>query len=135
MILWRIDIVAVVTLLSLVSCSSSDDGFYVSRLEGTWARVWQSDIQDAGTEQYTFYPESTYAGWAELYVSGLSGEETKELNYVVGETGHMNIYTGKKHDGKSKSFGEYDIHKLTSSEMIWYRTDSNEELARFKKVK
>ncbi len=46
----------------------------------------------------------------------------------------LNIFTGKKHDGQSKIYGEYDIHKLSSSEMIWYRTDSNDELARFKKI-
>ena len=121
---------------SLVSCSSEDEDYDVNNLAGTWERVYKECIQDAGTEQYTFFPESSYAGRIELYVTGWPNiKETKDLNYVVGHTGHMNIFTGKKHDGQSKVYGEYDIHKLSGSEMIWYRTDSNEELARFKKIK
>ena len=132
--LWRTAFM-MLAVISLASCSNDDDKFNASRLEGTWERVWTSGVQDAGTEQYTFFPESSYSGRIELNISGMSGEDTIDLNYVVGETAHMNIFTGKTHDGKSKVYGEYDIHKLTSSEMIWYRTDTNEELARFKKIK
>ena len=109
----------------------------VNNLAGTWERVYNEGVMDAGTEQYTFYPESSTAGRIELYVNAWPDfkEEITDLNYVVGHTGHMNIFTGKKHDGKSRVYGEYDIHKLSSSEMIWYRTDSKEELARFKKVR
>ena len=103
--LWRLAF-AMLAAFSLASCSSDDDDFNASRLEGTWERVWASGVQDAGTEQYTFFPESSYAGRIELYVSGMTGEETIDLNYVVGETGHMNIFTGKKHDGKSKVHGK-----------------------------
>ena len=45
----------------------------------------------------------------------------------------MNIFTGMEHDGKAKIFIECDINKLTKSEMVWYKTDSQEEIARFKK--
>lgn len=44
----------------------------------------------------------------------------------------MNIYTGKVRDGQSKLYGEYDV-QIKKSEMIWYKTDTQEELARFKK--
>ena len=128
---------AMLAALSLASCSSDDEDYNVNNLTGTWERVYSEGIQDAGTEQYTFFPESSTSGRIELYVNSWPDfkQETIDLNYVVGHTGHMNIFTGKKHDGQSKVYGEYDIHKLSSSEMIWYRTDSNEELARFKKVK
>ena len=121
--------------LTLSSCSDDDD-YDVNNLAGTWQRVYDEGVQDVGIEVYTFFPESSVAGRIELYVNSWPCiNETKDLNYVVGYTGHMNIFTGRKHDGKSKLYGEYDIHKLTDSEMIWYKTDSNEELARFKKVK
>ena len=63
------------------------------------------------------------------------GWKTQDLNYRVGETGHINIFTGRTYNGESKSYLEVDIHKLTGSEMIWYHTDSNEEIARFKREK
>lgn len=44
----------------------------------------------------------------------------------------MNIFTGKTHDGESKIYLEVDI-QINKSEMIWYKTDSDEEVARFKK--
>ena len=122
---------------TLISCSSDDDEtFDVSNLGGTWERIWDSGVMDSGTERYTFIPESSTTGRIELYVKGWPDiEESKDLNYVIGHTGHINIFTGKIHDGESTVFGEYDIHKLSNSEMTWYRTDSNEELARFKRVK
>jgi hypothetical protein len=46
----------------------------------------------------------------------------------------MNIFTGRTHDGQSRIYLEVDIHKLTNTEMVWYKTDKDEEIARFKKV-
>lgn len=134
--IWRLAF-AMLIAFSLVSCSSDDEDYNVNNLTGTWERVYDEGVQDAGTEQYTFFPESPTIGRIELYVKSWPDvkQETTDLNYVVGHTGHMNIFTGKKYDDKSKVYGEYDIHKLSSTEMIWYRTDSNEELARFKKIK
>ena len=38
----------------------------------------------------------------------------KDLDYVVGYTGHMNNFTGNKDKmERGKLYGEYDIHKLT----------------------
>lgn len=134
--IWRLAFVMLIAF-SLVSCSSDDEDYNVNNLTGTWERVYDKGVQDAGTEQYTFFPESPTAGRIELYVNSWPDfkQETTDFNYVVGHTGHLNIFTGKKYDDKSKVYGEYDIHKLSSTEMIWYRTDSNEELARFKKTK
>ena len=123
------------TALCLAACGD-DDEFNTSNLAGTWERIWDKNITDAGTERYTFFPETPTTGRIELYTNDwATGESTTDLNYVVGYTGHMNIFSGKEHDGSSKIVGEYDIHTLTSTKMVWYRTDSDEELARFRKVK
>jgi len=134
--IWRI-IFAMLAAFSLASCGSDDEDYDVNNLAGTWERVYNQGVQDAGIEQYTFFPESSTVGRIELYVNSWPDfkQETIDLNYIVGHTGHMNIFTGKRHDGQSKVCGEYDINKLSRSEMKWYRTDSNEELARFRKVK
>ena len=47
----------------------------------------------------------------------------------------MNIFTERTYNGKSKIYLEVDVRKLTDSEMVWYHTDSNEEIARFTKEK
>ena len=134
--IWRVAF-AMLAAFSLSSCSSDDEDYDVNNLAGTWERVYNQAVQDAGIEQYTFFPESSTVGRIELYVNSWPDfkQETIGLNYIVGHTGHMNIFTGKRHDGQSKVCGEYDINKLSRSEMILYRTDSNEELARFRKVK
>ena len=84
---------------------------------------------------YVFYPETSYSGRIELYESNWPDEgwTITDLHYRVGETAHMNIFTGKEHDGQTRIYIECDIHKLTKSEMVWYKTDSKEEMARFKK--
>ena len=109
------------TLFSLASCGDDDvKSIDSSKLEGIWTQVFDSRIQDASVVKYVFYPETSYSGRIELY----------ESNWP---TAHMNIFTGKEHDGKTKIYIECDIHKLTKTEMVWYKTDSNEEMARFKK--
>ena len=123
------------TLLALTSCGEDDvTGFDSSKLEGTWSKIRNIQVMDVGVVYYTFYPETSYSSRIEEYVSNWPDERWKitDLNYRVGETGHMNIYTGKVRDGKSKVYGEYDV-QIKKSEMIWYKTDTKEELARFKK--
>uniref|UniRef100_A0AB33IQH8 Lipocalin-like domain-containing protein n=1 Tax=Prevotella sp. GTC17253 TaxID=3236793 RepID=A0AB33IQH8_9BACT len=133
---WRNLLVVFAALLSFASCSSDDGDFDTGNLGGIWRQVVDAGVMDAGTTEYTFFPESPTAGRIELRVKGWPDiKENKALNYVVGHTGHIVIFTGKTHDGASKVHGEYDIHELSSSQMVWYRTDSNEEVARFKKVK
>ena len=124
-----------ITLLAITSCGDDDvKSFDSSKLEGTWSKVRNIQIMDVDIVYYTFYPETSYSGRIEEYVSNWPDEGWKitDLNYRVGETGHMNIYTGKVRDGKSKVYGEYDV-QIKKSEMIWYKTDTKEELARFKK--
>ena len=123
------------SLLALASCGGDDlKSFDSSKLEGTWSKVRNIQVMDVDVVYYTFYPETSYSGHIEEYVSNWPDEGWKitDLNYRVGETGHMIIYTGKVHDGHSKLYGEYDV-QIKKSEMIWYKTDTKEELARFKK--
>ena len=135
--LWRIAFM-MLAAFSLASCSSDDDDMFdASRLEGKWRKTIRSGVMDGETVIYTFYPENWYSGRIEEQVSAWPNEgwKTQDLNYRVGETGHINIFTGRTYNGESKSYLEVDIHKLTGSEMIWYHTDSNEEIARFKREK
>lgn len=137
LLLLKNTLVVMVALLSFASCSSDDDDkFDSSLLRGTWEKEADPNINDGGTVTYTFMPNSPTTGTIVLYASGWPDIEThKDLNYVVGHTGHMLIYTGKENNGQSKLYMELDIRKLTSTQMIWCRTDSSEELARFKKIK
>lgn len=135
--IWRIAFMMLATF-SLASCSSDDDyKFDASKLEGKWRKAIRSDLMDGETVIYTFYPENWYSGRIEQLVSAWADEgwTTIDLNYRVGETGHMNIFTGRTYNGESKIYLEVDIHKLTGSEMIWYQTNSSEEIARFTKEK
>ena len=135
--LWRIAFM-MLAAFSLASCSSYDDyKFDASKLEGKWRKAIRSGIMDGETVIYTFYSENWYSGRIEQQVSAWPDEgwKTTDLNYRVGETGHMNIFTGKTYNGESKIYLEVDVRKLTDSEMVWYHTDSNEEIARFTKEK
>ena len=117
-------IVLSITLLATTSCGDDDvKSFDSSKLEGIWTQVFDSRIQDVSVVKYVFYPETSYSGRIELY----------ESNWPDEGSAHMNIFTGMEHDGKTKIFIECDINKLTKSEMVWYKTDSQEEIARFKK--
>ena len=122
--------------VSLASCGDDEPkSFDSSKLEGTWRKVIDDRIMDGEVVLYKFFPENSYSGRIEKYVSNWPDEgwEVTDLNYRVGETGHMNIFTGKTHDGQSRIYLEVDIHKLTGKEMVWYKTDKDEEIARFKK--
>ena len=135
--IWRIAFM-MLAAFSLASCSSDDDyKFDASKLEGKWRKAIRSGIMDGETVIYTFCSENWYSGRIEQQVSAWPDEgwKTTDLNYRVGETGHMNIFTGKTYNGESKIYLEVDVRKLTDSEMVWYHTDSNEEIARFTKEK
>ena len=132
-LLSKISILLIAVLLGFTSCGD-DEPFDSSKLEGVWKKVIDDRIMDGGMELYQFFPEASYSGRIEKSVSNWPDEgwTVTDLNYRVGETGHMNIFTGKTHDGKSQIYLEVDI-KINKSEMIWYKTDSDEEIARFKK--
>ena len=62
--LWRIAFVMLAALLSLASCNSDDDNdvYEATELGGTWQKVYDEGVADAGTVQYTFRPQSANNG-------------------------------------------------------------------------
>ena len=77
------------TLLAITSCGEDDvTGFDSSKLEGTWSKVRNIQVMDVDVVYYTFYPETSYSGRIEEYVSNWPDEGWKitDLNYRVGET-------------------------------------------------
>ena len=54
--------------------------------------------------------------------------------YTVTDAGHLQI--SPKHDDTSVALTvDCDIRRLTSTQMIWNKPGTNEEISRFKKVK
>ena len=133
---WRNILVMTAAMLSLASCSSDDnDMFEPNNLSGTWECVWDEGVMDAGNELYTFIPESSSNGKIEIsFYVWPSGDATLYRNYVVDNSGHLII---SLIDPQSDTQGrvEYDIRKLSSNEMVWLKTNSNEEIVRFKRIK
>ena len=64
----------------------------------------------------------------------LSGMWQKVYDEGIADAGHLHI-SPKPDDTSVALTVDCDIRRLTSTQMIWYNTDSNEELARFKKIK
>ena len=70
----------------------------------------------------SFDPSKLEGIWTQVFDSRI--QDVSVVKYV---------FTGKEHDGQTKIYIECDIHRLTKNEMVWYKTDSQEEIARFKK--
>ena len=134
--LWRIAFM-MLAAFSLASCSSDDDNdvYEAAELGGTWQKVYDEGIADAGIAQYTFHPQSANNGTVEIFTSDwASGDTTVYRIYTVTDVGHLHISL-KPDDTSVALTVDCDIRRLTSTQMIWYNTDSNEELSRFKKIK
>ena len=135
--LWRNILVMTAAMLSLTSCSSDDDSnvYEAAELSGTWQKVYDEGVADAGTVQYTFHPQSANNGTVDIFTSDwAAGDTTVYRIYTVTDAGHLQI-SHKPDDTSVALTVDCDIHRLTSTQMIWYNTDSNEELSRFKKIK
>ena len=61
-------------MLSLASCSSDDDSnvYEAAELGGTWQKVYDEGVADAGTVQYTFRPQSANNGTVEFLPSPMT---------------------------------------------------------------
>ena len=135
--LWRNILVMTAAMLSLASCSSDDDNdvYEAAELGGTWQKVYDEGVADAGMVQYTFHPQSANNGTVDIFTSDwAAGDTTVYRIYTVTDAGHLQI-SPKPDDTSVALTVDCDIRRLTSTQMIWYNTDSNEELARFKKIK
>ena len=135
--LWRNILVMTAAMLSIASCSGDDDTdvYEAAELGGTWQKVYDEGVADAGMVQYTFHPQSANNGTVDIFTSDwASGDTTVYRIYTVTDAGHLHI-SPKPDDTSVALTVDCDIRRLTSTQMIWYNTDSNEELARFKKIK
>ena len=57
---------------SLASCSNDDDGndvYEVAELGGTWQKVYDEGVADAGLVEYTFHPQSASNGTVDIFSS------------------------------------------------------------------
>ena len=124
---WRLAF-AMLAAFSLASCSSDDDSnvYEAAELGGTWQKVYDEGIADAGTVQYTFHHIFT-SDWA-------AGDTTVYRIYTVTDAGHLQI-SPKPDDTSVALTVDCDIHRLTSTQMIWNKPGTNDEISRFKKVK
>ena len=135
--LWRNILVMTAAMLSFASCGSDDDNdvYEAAELGGTWQKVYDEGVADAGTVQYTFRPQSANNGTVEIFTSDwASGDTTVYRIYTVTDTGHLHI-SPKPDDTSIALTVDCDIHRLTSTQMIWNKPGTNEEISRFKKVK
>jgi len=136
MILWRI-VFLTLAAFSLASCSSDDDNnvYEAAELGGTWQKVYDEGVADAGTVQYTFHPQTTNNGTVDLFTSDwATGDTTVYRIYTVTDAGHLHI-SPIPNDTSVALTVDCDIRSLTSTQMIWNKPGTNEEISRFKKVK
>ena len=123
---------------SLASCSSDDDDkdvYEAAQLSGTWQKVYDEGIADAGTVQYTFRPQSANNGTVDIFTSDwAAGDTTVYRIYTVTDAGHLKI-SPKPNDTSVALTVDCDICRLTSTQMIWNKPGTSEEIARFTKEK
>ena len=91
--IWRIAF-AMLAAFSLASCSSDDDSnvYEAAELGGTWQKVYDEGIADAGTVQYTFHQQSANNGTVDIFTSDwAAGDTTVYRIYTVTDAGHLQI--------------------------------------------
>ena len=126
-----------IVALAFASCSSDDDSnvYEAAELGGTWQKVYDAGIADAGTVQYTFHQQSANNGTVDIFTSDwAAGDTTVYRIYTVTDAGHLQI-SPKPDDTSVALTVDCDIRRLTSTQMIWNKPGTNEEISRFKKVK
>ena len=134
--LWRIAFM-MLAAFSLASCSSDDDKdvYEAAELDGTWQKVYDEGVVDAGVVQYTFHPQSANNGTVNIYTSNwAAGDTTVYRIYTLTDVGHLQI-SPKPNDASVALTVDCDIRCLTSTQMIWNKPSTNEEIAKFKKMK
>ena len=108
---------------------------YAPLMVGTWQKVYDEGVADAGTVQYTFHPQSVNNGTVDIFTSDwAAGETTVYRIYTVTDAGHLQI-SPKPDDTSVALTVDCDIRRLTSTQMIWNKPGTSEEIARFTKEK
>ena len=135
---WRNILVMTAAMLSIASCSSDDDTnvvYEAAELSGMWQKVYDEGIADAGIAQYTFRPQSANNGTVDIFTSDwAAGDTTVYRIYTVTDAGHLQI-SPKPDDTSVALTVDCDIRRLTSTQMIWNKPGTSEEIARFTKEK
>jgi hypothetical protein len=134
---WRIAFVMTAAMLSLASCSSDDDEdvYEAAQLGGTWQKVYDEGIVDAGLVQYTFHPQSANNGTVDILTFDWFASDTTVYRiYTVTDAGHLHI-SPKPDDTSVALTVDCDIRRLTNTQMIWNKPGTDEEMSRFKKLK
>ena len=119
------------------SCSSDDDNnvYEAAELGGTWQKMYDEGVADAGMVQYTFHPQSANNGTVDIFTSDwAAGDTTVYRIYTVTDAGHLQI-SPKPDDTSEALTVDCDIRRLTCTQMVWNKPGTNEEISRFKKVK
>ena len=135
--LWRNILVMTAAMLSIASCSIDDDTdvYEAAELSGMWQKVYDEGIADAGIAQYTFHPQSANNGTVDIFTSDwAAGDTTVYRIYTVTDAGHLHI-SPKPDDTSVALTVDCDIRRLTSTQMIWNKPGTSEEIARFTKEK
>ena len=75
--IWRVTFV-MLAAFSLASCSSDDESnvYEAAELGGTWQKVYDEGIADAGIVQYTFHPQSANNGTVDIFTSDWAASDT-----------------------------------------------------------
>ena len=130
-------LVMTAAMLSLASCSSDDDtgAYEAAELSGTWQKVYDEGVAEAGMVQYTFHLQSANNGTVDIFTSDwAAGDTTVYRIYTVTDARHLQI-SPKSDDTSVALTVDCDIRRLTSTQMVWNKPGTNEEISRFKKVK
>ena len=146
---WKIAFV-MLAAFSLASCSSDEPRYadpeahektvqlneqYGQLMVGTWQKVYDEGMADAGTVQYTFRPQSANNGTVDIFTSDwAAGDTTVYRIYTVTNAGHL-LISPKPDDTSEALTVDCDIRRLTSTQMIWNKPGTSEEIARFTKEK
>ena len=114
--LWRNILVMTAAMLSIASCSSDDDTnvYEAAELSG---------------------PQSANNGTVDIFTSDwAAGDTTVYRIYTVSDAGRLHI-SPKPDDTSVALTVDCDIRRLTSTQMIWNKPGTSEEIARFTKEK
>ena len=125
--LWRIAFV-MLAAFSLASCSSDDDNdvYEAAELGGTWQKVYDEGVADAGMVQYTFHPQSANNGTVDIFTSDwAAGDTTVYRIYTVSDAGRLHI-SPKPDDTSVALTVDCDIRRLTSTQMIWNKPGTSD---------
>lgn len=113
-------IMIVIALLSLcfASCSDDDDeGVHVDQIAGTWSRVYDKDLMDAGVVTWTFQSRADDYGNCTIRVYDVfAGDSVYQRTYTIDASKRKLSLFAEGGDADLQQ-EDYDIVRLTHSKM------------------